>query len=151
VLEKANNIMCQNNESGMFVTVFLAFYNVSSGRITATNAGHSAGLVIDPDGATREWATTHGAALGFMEDIPYKEETVNLEPGQTLFLYTDGVTEATSPDDQLFGLEWLRDLLKRNHDLKLDKLCTGIEKSLAEFQRGEQFDDITMLALRRIL
>ena len=151
VLEKANNIMCQNNESGMFVTVFLAFYDVLRGKLTATNAGHSASLVIDPDGTTREWATTHGAALGFMEDLPYKEETVNLEPGQALFLYTDGVTEATSPEDQLFGLDRLRDLLKRSHDQKLDELCTGIEASLAEFQQGEQFDDITMLALRRIL
>ena len=106
--------------------------------------------IMMPGGDCREWAHTHGAALGFMEDIPYKEETVNLEPGQALFLYTDGVTEATSPDDQLFGLEKLQASLKRCHDQKLDELCTGIEASLAEFQQGEQFDDITMLALKRI-
>jgi serine phosphatase RsbU (regulator of sigma subunit) len=151
VLEKANNIMCQNNESGMFVTVFLAFYDVSSGKLTATNAGHSASLIIDPDGACREWATTHGAALGFMEDLPYKEETMDLGVGQTLFLYTDGVTEAMSPGKELFGLDKLRDLLKRKHDLKLDRLCTDIETSLSEFQEGNQFDDITMLALKRNL
>jgi sigma-B regulation protein RsbU (phosphoserine phosphatase) len=151
VLEKANNIMCQNNDSGMFVTVFLAFYDVSTGKLTATNGGHSASLIIDPDGASREWATTHGAALGFMEDLPYKEETVDLEIGQTLFLYTDGVTEAMSPDEELFGLDKLRDLLRRKHDLKLDKLCTDIETSLSEFQQDQQFDDITMLALKRNL
>ena len=151
VLEKANNIKCKNNESGMYVTVFVAFYDVLSGKLTATNAGHSAGIIIDPDGASREWAATHGAALGFMEDLPYKEETVDLEAGQTLFLYTDGVTEAMSPDDELFGLDNLRDLLKGKHDLKLDQLCTDIEASLAEFQQGEQFDDITMLALKRSL
>jgi sigma-B regulation protein RsbU (phosphoserine phosphatase) len=149
VLKKANNIMCQNNDSGMFVTVFLAFYDVLSGKLTATNGGHSAGLIIDPDGESREWAHTHGAALGFMEDLPYKEETMNLEVGQTLFLYTDGVTEAMSPDKELFGLEKLRDLLKRKHDLKLDKLCSDIETSLSDFQQGHQFDDITMLALKR--
>jgi sigma-B regulation protein RsbU (phosphoserine phosphatase) len=65
VLEKANNAMCQNNEAGMFVTVFLAFYNVLSGELTATNAGHSAGLIINPDGSSREWARTRGAALDF--------------------------------------------------------------------------------------
>jgi len=151
VLEKANNIMCQNNESGMFVTVFLAFYDVSSGELTATNGGHSASLIIDPDGASREWATTHGPALGFMEGLHYKEETMDLEIGQTLFLYTDGVTEALSPDEELFGLDKLRDLLKRKHDLKLDKLCADIETSLSEFQQGQQFDDITMLALKRNL
>ena len=100
VLEKANNIMCQNNDSGMFVTVFLAFYDVSSGKLTATNGGHCASLIIDIDGTSRQWATTHGPALGFMEGVHYKEETVDLEVGQTLFLYTDGITEAMSLDKE---------------------------------------------------
>ena len=149
VLEKANNIMCQNNESGMFVTVFLAFYDVSSGKLTATNAGHSAALIIDPDGASREWAHTHGAALGFMENLPYKEETTWLDAGQTLFLYTDGITEATSPNDELFSLDRLTGILQNNGDLELGNLCTDIEAALSDFQQGRQFDDITMLALRR--
>jgi sigma-B regulation protein RsbU (phosphoserine phosphatase) len=151
VLEKANNILCRNNESGMFVTVFLAFYDTSSGKLTATNGGHSASLIIDPDGVSREWAHTHGAALGFMEDLPYKEETMYLEAGQTLFLYTDGVTEAMSPDNELFGLANLREMLNRKHDLNLAKLCSDIEASLSEYQQGQQFDDITMLALKRNL
>ena len=150
VLEKANDIMCQNNDSGMFVTVFLAFYDVLSGKLTATNAGHSASLIIDLDGTSREWASTHGPALGFMEELPYKEETIDLKVGQTLFLYTDGVTEAMSPGNELFGLDRLQELLKRKHDFKLDKLCCDIEISLSEFQKGRQFDDITMLALKRI-
>jgi serine phosphatase RsbU (regulator of sigma subunit) len=151
VLEKANNILCRNNESGMFVTVFLAFYDTSSGKLTATNGGHSASLIIDPDGVSREWAHTHGAALGFMEDLPYKEETMYLEAGQTMFLYTDGVTEAMSPDNELFGLANLREMLNRKHDLNLAKLCSDIEASLSEYQQGRQFDDITMLALKRNL
>jgi len=151
VLEKANNIMCQNNDSGMFVTVFLAFYDVSSGKLIATNGGHSASLIIDLDGTSREWASTHGPALGFMEELPYKEETIDLKVGQTLFLYTDGVTEAMSPGNELFGLDRLQGLLKRKHDFKLDKLCSDIEISLSEFQEGQQFDDITMLALKRIM
>jgi len=151
VLEKANNIMCQNNDSGMFVTVFLALYDVSSGKLTATNGGHSASLIINYDGTSREWASTHGPALGFMEELPYKEETMDLKVGQTLFLYTDGVTEALSPGSELFGLDRLAALLKRKHDLKLDRICSEIEVSLLEFQEGRQFDDITMLALKRII
>jgi sigma-B regulation protein RsbU (phosphoserine phosphatase) len=151
VLEKANNIMCQNNDSGMFVTVFLAFYDVSSGKLTATNGGHIASLIINHDGTAREWAATHGPALGFMEELPYKEETMDLKVGQTLFLYTDGVTEAMSPDNELFGLDRLQELLKRKHDFKLDRLCSDIEISLSEFQEDQQFDDITMLALKRII
>ena len=151
VLAKANNIMCQNNDSGMFVTVFLAFYDVSSGKLIATNGGHSASLIIDLDGTSREWASTHGPALGFMEELSYKEETIDLKVGQTLFLYTDGVTEAMSPGNELFGLDRLQGLLKRKHDFKLDRLCSDIEISLSEFQEGQQFDDITMLALKRIM
>jgi len=151
VLEKANNIMCQNNPSCMFVTVFLAFYDVSSGKLTATNGGHSASLIVDPDGTSREWATTHGTALGFMEELSYKEETMELKVGQTLFIYTDGVTEALSPGNELFGLGRLQAMLKRKYDSKLDRLCSDIEISLSEFQEGQQFDDISMLALKRMI
>ena len=86
-----------------------------------------------------------------MEELPYEEETMDLKVGQTLFLYTDGVTEAMSPGNELFGLDRLQGLLKRKHDFKLDKLCSDIEISLSEFQEGQQFDDITMLALKRIM
>jgi sigma-B regulation protein RsbU (phosphoserine phosphatase) len=151
VLEKANNIMCQNNDSGMFVTVFLAFYDVSSGKLTATNGGHIASLIINHDGTSREWAATHGPALGFMEELPYKEEIMDLEVDQTLFLYTDGVTEAMSSGNELFGLDRLQELLKRKHDFKLDRICSDIETSLSEFQEDQQSDDITMLALKRII
>ena len=151
VVAKANNVLCQNNEAGMFVTVFLAFYEVSTGKLTATNAGHSAGLIVESDGSSSEWASAHGAALGFMEDLTYREETVKLEAGQTLFLYTDGVTEATSSAEQLFGLDKLRRMLMEKRSVSLDNLCRDIEARLTEFQRGHQFDDITMLALKRML
>jgi sigma-B regulation protein RsbU (phosphoserine phosphatase) len=86
-----------------------------------------------------------------MEELPYKEETVDLKVGQILFLYTDGVTEAMSPGNELFGLDRLQELLKRKHNFKLDRLCSDIEISLSEFQEDQQFDDITMLALKRII
>lgn len=151
MLKKANNLMCQNNDSGMFVTVFLALYDVSSGKLTAANGGHSASLIVNHDGTSRQWATSHGPALGFMEELLYKEETIYLKVGQTLFLYTDGVTEAMSPRNELFGLDRLKELLKRKHDFKLDRLSSDIEISLSEFQEKQQFDDITMLALKRII
>jgi sigma-B regulation protein RsbU (phosphoserine phosphatase) len=108
-----------------------------------------AALVIEPEGTSSEWAHTHGAALGFMENLPYKEKTVSLEAGQTLFLYTDGATEAMSSEDELFGLDRLRGILQSKHDLRLDDLCIDIKVSLSEFQQGRQFDDITMLALKQ--
>ncbi len=83
--------------------------------------------------------------------LEHQMDIFNLKVGQTLFLYTDGVTEAMSPGNELFGLDRLQGLLKRKHDFKLDKLCSDIEISLSEFQEGQQFDDITMLALKRIM
>ena len=151
MLEKANSLMCQNNDSAMFVTVFLALYDVSNGKLTASNGGHNACLIVDRDGTSREWASHHGPALGFKEELAYKEETIDLEAGQTLFLYTDGVTEAMSPDDELFGLGRLQEQLERKHDLELDRICSEIEMSLSEFQEGQQHDDITMLSLKRII
>ena len=76
---------------------------------------------------------------------------MDLKVGQTLFLYTDGVTEAMSPGNELFGLDRLQELLKRKHDFKLDGICSEFEVSLSEFQEGRQFDDITILALKRII
>ena len=76
---------------------------------------------------------------------------MELEVGQILFLYTGGVTEALSPDTELFGLGRLQELLKRKYDFKLDRICSGIEISQSEFQEGQQFDDITVLALKRII
>jgi sigma-B regulation protein RsbU (phosphoserine phosphatase) len=151
ILEKANNLMCHNNDSGMFVTVFLALYDISSAKLTASNGGHNASLLLDPNGTSREWATSHGAALGFLEELPYEEETIDLEVGQTLFLYTDGVTEAMSPKAELFGRDRLQKLLRSKHSVGLDRICPEIEMSLSEYQEGRQYDDITMLALKRII
>jgi sigma-B regulation protein RsbU (phosphoserine phosphatase) len=86
-----------------------------------------------------------------MEELPYKQETMDLKVGQTFFLYTDGVTEGMSPGTELFGLDRLQELLKSKHDFKLDRICSEIETSLSEFQEGRQFDDITMLAIKRII
>ena len=96
-------------------------------------------------------AYTNGAARGFMEDLPYKEESLSLNVGLTLFLYTDGITEAVSPNKELFGLDRLREILQNKINLRLDKPFTEIRAALAQLQQGQQSDDFTTLALKRNL
>ena len=98
---------------------------------------------------SRELACKHGSVLGVRPGQSYKEEMVELECGQTLVLYTDGVTEALSPQDELFGPDRFIELLCSYDTLDLAKMCNNNYKDLEEFQQGNLFNDITVLALKR--
>ncbi len=150
VLAEANNLICEENDTGMFITAFLAYYNVNNGKLIFANAGHHPAMLIGSNGISRGISRQHGMALGIMPKIAYKEDGIQLEAGQTIFLYTDGVTEALSPDRELFGTERLHNLLNQSCELDLARLLTTINTTLKEFQQGKQFDDITMLALKKI-
>ena len=149
VMTEANNLLCEGNDTGMFVTAFLAYYHLPTGRLTYSNGGHNPALLFGPEGGCREFAVRHGPALGVKSGLKYHEDIDTLEPGQVLVIYTDGVTEACSPDDELFGLDRFTKLVCRCDRLNLPQLFEHIDKELKSFQRGNQFDDITMLALKR--
>jgi sigma-B regulation protein RsbU (phosphoserine phosphatase) len=149
VLFEANNLICEENETGMFITACLAYYNIFTGRLIFSNAGHNAALMIEPNGVSSAIARKPDMALGLMPKARYKEIEMWLEPGQIFFLYTDGVTEALSPHNELFGMERLIKQLSIGYRLSLSQLLNNIDKALEEFQKGDQFDDITMLALKR--
>ena len=91
----------------------------------------------------------HGPALGVRPGLSYKEDADTLEPGQILVLYTDGVTEASSPQDEMYGLDRFSKPFCSCQSLKLSQMFNHIEKDLKEFQQGNQFDDTTVLALKR--
>ena len=150
----------------MFVTVWVGILEISTGRLTAANAGHEypavKHIIASPPVQEEEseeedrknrkfdlYKDKHGFVLGGMEDMPYKEYEITLEKGSTLFVYTDGVAEATNIDNQLFGTERMLQALNQNPDAGPKELITNVQKSIDEFVEGEpQFDDITMLALR---
>ena len=168
ILEFVNQQLCEGSggEIEMFVTVWVGILEISTGRLTAANAGHEypavkhiiAGPAKQEDGLQEEdkenrkfdlYKDKHGFVLGGMEDMPYKEYEITLEKGSTLFVYTDGVAEATNIDNQLFGTERMLQALNQNPDASPEELITNVQKSIDEFVEGEpQFDDITMLALR---
>jgi sigma-B regulation protein RsbU (phosphoserine phosphatase) len=150
VLAEANNLICEENETGMFITAFLAYYNMDSGTMSFANAGHHPAILLESSGAMQVISHQHGMALGIMPMVDYIEASVQLVAGQTVFLYTDGVTEALSPHGELFGTTRLNKLLNQSAGLDLSQLLIQIDASLKEFQQGHQHDDITMLALKKL-
>jgi sigma-B regulation protein RsbU (phosphoserine phosphatase) len=149
VLKEANDLLCEGNDTGMFVTAFLAYYHLPTARLTYSNGGHNPALLFGPDGACRELAQKHGPALGVKPGLLYNEDVDTLEPEQVLVMCTDGVTEACSPDNELFGLDRFTKLVCSCEGLKLSQMFNHIDKDLKEFQQGNLFDDITVLALKR--
>ena len=149
VLTETNDLLCEGNDTGMFVTTFLAYYHLPTGRFTYSNGGHNPAFLIGSDGACRELTQKHGPALGIRTGLTYDEDMDILEPGQILVLYTDGVTEASSPQGELFGLERFTRLISSCASVKLSKMFKHIDRGLTEFQQGNQFDDTTVLALKR--
>ena len=149
VLSETNDLLYEENDTGMFVTVFLAYYQLSTGQLAYSNGGHNPALSIKPDGMSRKFVHKHGPALGVRPGVTYKEDAETLEPGQILVLYTDGVTEASSPNNELYGLDRFDKLVSSCKSLKLSQMFNHIDKELKEFQQGNQIDDITVLALKR--
>lgn len=149
VLEEANNILCQGNDAAMFVTVFLGFYEISTGKLVYANGGHNPSMIVNSAREVRLFGSRTGAALGFMEDALFNNGEDQMDVSDILVLYTDGVTEAMTPEHEMFGEERLCEFLSERSDKSLIGICEDIEKELDEFQQGNQFDDITIMMLRR--
>jgi len=149
VFENVNNKLCENNDMGLFVTAIIGFYNIPTGRFVFVNAGHNPPLLLR-SGKRYEFIKTEPCILlAFMENIKYKEEELYLQPGDVLYLYTDGITEAMSHDKELFGEQRLVNALNENIDCYPQDLLQAIKRKVDIFANGvEQADDITMLALK---
>jgi sigma-B regulation protein RsbU (phosphoserine phosphatase) len=149
VLESVNNKLCENNEADMFVTAFMGFYNIPSGRFSFVNAGHNPPL-IKKQGKGFDFLRVEPCfVLAWMENAKYKENEITLEPGDVLYLYTDGVTEAMNGARELFGEDRLVSALNAHKDCPPMELLPEVKREVDAFADGtEQTDDITMLALK---
>ncbi len=149
VLEDTNNQICANNKEEMFVTAWFGILDIKSGKLTAANAGHEFPMVKSPDGPFEVYKDKHGFVIGGMEGMKYKEYELNLEPGSTLFLYTDGVPEATDSQNELFGVDRAVDALNEDPNRTPEQLLKAVDEAVAEFVGpAPQFDDLTMLCIR---
>jgi serine phosphatase RsbU (regulator of sigma subunit) len=148
VLETVNNRICTNSVEEMFVTVWLGFLDLRTGLLTAANAGHEYPILKAPDGDFELLKDKHGLVVGGMEGYPYKEYQVQLEAGSRLFLYTDGLPEATDTENHMFGIERT---LKALNEVKNDtprEVLDHVTQSVADFVgSAPQFDDTTMMCL----
>ena len=144
-----NNILCRNNEGGLFITAWIGILNTQTGRLAYIDAGHNPPLVKQNGG---DFAfiprAKKGLPLASMEDFPYKLNEIFLKPGDRLFLYTDGVTEAQNKEQKLFGEDQLLQFAISHQTEQQAQVMEGLGKALADFQSGcDQFDDITMLMM----
>ncbi len=149
IFETVNNQLCEGNEAGMFVTAFMGILDIVSKKFTFVNAGHNRPLLKRLDGEFEWLVTKPGFVLAGMEDIPYRQEEIDLNKGDTLFMYTDGVTEATNNKNELFSDDRLKSVLNKNQNANLEDLVNIVKKEIDLFaEDAPQFDDITMLALK---
>ena len=149
ILEMANDRICANNREEMFVTVWLGILDLSTGSLTAANAGHEYPVIYHKNKPFELLKDRHGFVLGGMEGMKYEEYTVQLEAGDCIFLYTDGVPEATNKVNEFYGTDRMLDALNRAGILKPQRLLEAVRADVDCFVgNAVQFDDLTMLCLR---
>ncbi len=148
VARDVNEGLCADNDSSMFVTAILGYYEPGSGCFTYVNAGHPPPLVVDSAGCARWLAPTGGCAFGVMEGLPYAQAQVQLAPGELLLMFSDGVNEAEDARGQPFGMERLVALFQGRPAADTREAVQRVVAAVQEFSAGvEQFDDITCMAL----
>ena len=148
ILYEVNNQLCEGNKAGLFVTVWLAIVSLSTGKGLAANAGHEHPAIRHKDGKFELAVYKHSPAVATIEDLPFKQHEFKLEPGDTLFIYTDGVTEATNSSNELFGTDRMLEALNRNSSASPTELIENVNEGINNFvKEAKQFDDITMLCI----
>ena len=149
ICEKVNRRLIEQNEAMLFVTVWLGVMQISTGEIAYVNAGHEYPALYRSGGVFTVEKDVHSGPLAALETMRFKAGTITLQPGDSLFCYTDGVTEATDSEEQLFGLERMLRALNRRPDAGPKELDENVRASIAEFVGGApQFDDTTILCLK---
>ncbi len=148
IFTKANEKLCENNESGMFVTAWMGILDLKTGNVQFANAGHNPPLLKRANGEFEYLKTKAGFVLAGMEGVRYRAGEITINPGDRLFLYTDGVPEATNSENKLYGEDRLLTFMNQNSNIEATKLLPALKNNIDKFVgEAPQFDDITMLML----
>ena len=151
IFTQANAKLCENNDAGMFVTAWMAIVDLKTGIMSVANAGHNPPVIKRADGKFDYEKMRAGFVLAGMEGLKYRKTEIQLSPGDRIYLYTDGVTEATDSDEQLYGEDRLVNLLNSlsKNELDVQPLCDAVKRDIDRFVGdAPQFDDITMVSFR---
>ncbi len=147
-LNKTNEALSSSNQTEMFVTVWFGILEISTGKLSCANAGHEYPAIKRADGSFEIFKDKHGFVIGGMEGIKYKEYEIQLEHGDKLFVYTDGVPEATNADVKMFGPDRMLQALNKDMNAGPEQILANVRDAVSEFVGdAEQFDDLTMMCV----
>ena len=149
ILGVANNVLCENNRSGFFVTTWLGILTISTGELRYTNAGHEYPALRRSGGNYELLVTDNCPPLATMEDLQFEEEYIKLEYGDIIFLYTDGVPEAKNAEAARFGTDRMLEILNSGKHANIVEMLTDMKNEIDKFT-GEMdpFDDVTMMCMK---
>ncbi len=148
IFTKANSKLCESNDAGMFVTAWMGILDLSEGKLKFVNAGHNPPLLKRADGSFEYLKARSGLVLAGMDTVKYRKNETEFNPGDKIYLYTDGITEATNINNELYGEERLLEFINGVKEEKVQQLCTLVKKDVEEFvDTAPQFDDMTMVCV----
>lgn len=146
VFTRANSELCENNEAGMFVTAWMAILDLKTGVMSFANAGHNPPLIRRANGTWEYMRVRTGFVLAGMEGVSYRKNEIKINPGDEIYLYTDGVTEANNVNEELYGEKRLLEVLDKNIGSTPEEYCKAVTDAVWHFVgKAPQFDDMTML------
>jgi len=149
-LAYVNDLLCLESTASMFVTIFYGIFDTTTGELEYANGGHNPPYILKADGSAQTLDMTDGIALGVMEEMEYQMKKITMQPGDGLFLYTDGVTEAFNAAGEMFTDQRLAQLLTGLNAQLIREIVQNVFRNVSEFSTGiDQSDDITILAMRR--
>ncbi len=149
VIEKVNNLAYERNDKELFVTIWLGKLNLKTGKLSYVNAGHNQPLIKHDSDDFEYLKTRANLVIGGIEGIQYNEHEINLNAGDMIFLYTDGVTEANDNYNEFYGKNRLKETINKNKTKKLNDILNEVTQDIDKFCNTlEQFDDTTMLIIK---
>jgi serine phosphatase RsbU (regulator of sigma subunit)/signal transduction protein with GAF and PtsI domain len=149
-LERTNELILSDARSDLFVTVFYAIIDPSTGQVRYSSAGHNPPLLVRADGQV-ETLRCRGIALGVLEEIQLREKETLLNPGDVLLLYTDGVTEAINAAEEEFDVQRLTEIATASRHESASEILANVDRAVTAFVAGQpQFDDLTMVVAKRL-
>ena len=150
VLKEVNQVLQEDNEAMMFVTLFYAIFDPQSGKMVYANGGHNPPVIVKADGSSSEIPVTSGIALGVMPDMDFVEDALHVAPGESVVFYTDGVTEAENATAELFDMERLRKVFTGVPPKDAKEANKAVFEAVSAFAGDTpQSDDITCITLYR--
>lgn len=151
IFQKVNNDLCEGNDADMFVTVWIGIIDIKTGHMDCANAGHEYPIIRKAEGDFELFKDKHSPAVATMEGLKFKGYEIQLDPGDTLFVYTDGAPEAINSAEEQYGVQRLLDILNQNKDVSMDRLLPRVNRNISDFAgEADQFDDVTLVGFRYI-